>query len=62
MCSSDLPEHYAQAWVDKGDLRVLSPSTFGYQAPFSLIIRRGRSREPLIQTFRDLLKSQLNVG
>lgn len=57
-----LPEHYAQAWVDKGDLRVLSPSTFGYQAPFSLIIRRGRSREPLIQTFRDLLKSQLNVG
>ena len=46
----------------KGDLRVLSPATFGYQAPFSLIIRRGRSREPLIQTFRDLLKSQLNVG
>jgi DNA-binding transcriptional LysR family regulator len=45
--------------VDKGDLRVLSPATFGYQAPFSLIIRRGRSREPLIQTFRDRLKAQL---
>jgi len=54
-----LPEHYAQAWADKGDLRVLSPATFGYQAPFSMIIRRGRSREPLIQTFRDLLKAQL---
>ncbi len=51
-----LPEHYAQAWVDKGDLRVLLPATFGYQAPFSMIVRRGRSREPLIQTFRDLLK------
>jgi DNA-binding transcriptional LysR family regulator len=55
-----LPEHYAQAWVDKGDLRVLLPATFGYQAPFSMIMRRGRSREPLIQTFRDLLKAQLH--
>jgi len=25
-----------------------------------MIMRRGRSREPLIQTFRDLLKTQLN--
>ncbi|WPP01202.1 LysR family transcriptional regulator [Pseudomonas sp. HR96] len=57
-----LPEHYAQSWADKGDLRVLSPATFGYQAPFSMIVRRGRSREPLIQTFRDLLKSQVNPG
>ena len=46
--------------IDKGDLRVLLPATFGYQAPFSMIMRRGRSREPLIQTFRDLLKAQLN--
>lgn len=55
-----LPEHYAQSWVDSGHLRVLLPATFGYQAPFSMILRRGRSREPLIQTFRDLLKAQLN--
>ncbi len=55
-----LPEHYAQHWVEQNQLRVLSPATFGYQAPFSLILRRGRTREPLIQTFRDLLKTQLN--
>jgi len=55
-----LPEHYAQHWVDQGRLKVLLPTTFGYQAPFSLALRRGRSREPLIQTFRDRLKSQLN--
>lgn len=55
-----LPEHYARHWVNKGDLRALSPSTFGYQAPFGLILRRGRSREPLIQSFRDLLKAQQN--
>jgi DNA-binding transcriptional LysR family regulator len=57
-----LPEHYAQPWVEQGRLKVLLPATFGYQAPFSLILRRGRSREPLIQTFRDLLKAQLNQG
>ncbi|KRW60935.1 LysR family transcriptional regulator [Pseudomonas sp. TTU2014-080ASC] len=55
-----LPEHYAQHWVDQGKLRVLSPATFGYQAPFSLILRRGRLREPLIQAFRDLLKVQFS--
>ncbi|MBS7661281.1 LysR family transcriptional regulator [Pseudomonas lalucatii] len=56
-----LPEHYTQHWVGQGRLRVLLPTVFGYQAPFSLILRRGRSREPLIQTFRDLLKAQLNA-
>ena len=54
----------ARGWLPDGqlhrDLRVLLPATFGYQAPFSMIMRRGRSREPLIQTFRDLLKAQLN--
>lgn len=55
-----LPEHYAQAWVDQKRLRPLLPTTFGYQAPFSLTYRRGRSREPLLQTFRDLLKTQLS--
>ena len=39
-----LPEHYAQAWADKGDLRVLLPATFGYQAPFSMIMRRTQPR------------------
>lgn len=55
-----LPEHYAQSWVQQGRLKVLLPATFGYQAPFSLALRRGRAREPLVQTFRDLLRAQLN--
>jgi DNA-binding transcriptional LysR family regulator len=54
-----LPEHYAQAWVDKGRLRALAPAGFGYQAPFALIVRRGRSKEPLVQKFRDTLKEHL---
>ena len=53
-----LPEHYAQSWVEQGRLRVLLPSAFGYQSPFSLISRRGRGREPVIQAMRELLLQQ----
>ncbi|MCY1404165.1 LysR substrate binding domain protein [compost metagenome] len=56
-----LPEHYAQPWVEQKRLRTLLPATFGYQAPFSMILRRGRAKEPLILTFRDLLRAQLNL-
>ena len=49
-----LPEHYAQHFVKEQRLRPLLPSEFGYQAPFSLICRRGRSREPLVRSMRDL--------
>jgi len=53
-----LPEHYAQHLVKKGKLRPLLPSEFGYQAPFSMIFRRGRSREPFIRSMRELLIQQ----
>jgi len=55
-----LPEHYAQPWVNLHRLRPLLPGSFGFQAPFSLIFRKGRTREPLIQAVRDLLKAQLS--
>ncbi|MGV8435510.1 LysR family transcriptional regulator, partial [Pseudomonas aeruginosa] len=42
--------------------RDLLPATFGYQAPFSLILRRGRSRETLIQAFRDQLRTQMSLA
>ncbi|ADZ91928.1 LysR family transcriptional regulator [Marinomonas mediterranea] len=53
-----LPEHYAQNMVKENQLRPLLPSEFGYQAPFSMICRRGRSRETFIQTMRNLLIKQ----
>ncbi|MGH8778481.1 LysR family transcriptional regulator [Paraburkholderia sp.] len=54
-----LPEHFAQSWVERGSLRVLSPAAFGYQASFSLVVRRGRSKEPLVVKFRDTLRREL---
>ncbi len=51
-----LPEHYAQPWVERGRLQVLLPAAFGYQSQFSLVVRRGRSREPAIALMRELLR------
>lgn len=48
-----LPDHLARRWEDEGRLLRLFPEHFGYTAEFSLIIKNGRSREPLIQAFRD---------
>lgn len=54
-----LPEHYALPWVLRKRLRALLPTEYGYQAPFSLIFRRGRSKEPLIRSMRDLIRTSV---
>ena len=51
-----LPEHCARPWVAQGRLRQLAAQQFSYRAAFSLIFRRGRSREVPVRTLRDLLK------
>lgn len=48
-----LPDHLAEQWEEQGRLIRLLPDHFGYQAEFSLIMKSGRTREPLIQAFRD---------
>jgi len=53
-----LPEHYVNQWIHSSRLRCLLPSEFGYQAEFSMMYRRGRSREPFIRTMRELLQKQ----
>jgi len=55
-----LPEHFAQHWVEQKRLKVLLPATFGYNAPFSLIFRRGRTQEQVIQNFRKVVKNFFN--
>lgn len=50
-----LPEHYA-AVDQENRLRVLLPNEFGFQSPFSAICKRGRSNEPYLKEFRNLLK------
>lgn len=57
-----LPEHYAQSWVEQGRLKVLLPAEFGYQSQFSLVFRRGRSRELPLQAMRELLQPGKRVA
>jgi DNA-binding transcriptional LysR family regulator len=48
-----LPDHLAKKWEIDGRLLRIMPEDFGYKAEFSLILKNGRSREPLIQAFRE---------
>ncbi|TCM63301.1 LysR family transcriptional regulator [Acinetobacter calcoaceticus] len=54
-----LPEHYAQQWVAQSRLKPLLPNTFGYQAPFSLITRRGRMKESILHSFKTMLLAKM---
>lgn len=54
-----LPEHYARSWVQRGRLLALLPGSFAYLAPFALIYRRGRTREPMLLALREALQAQL---
>ncbi|XXD08511.1 LysR family transcriptional regulator [Klebsiella sp. R445] len=56
-----LPEHYALPWVQSQRLRALLPTEYGYQAPFSLIFRRGRSKETLIRAIRDSVRAEIKA-
>lgn len=57
-----LPEHYAAAWVGKGEMRCLLPQQLSYAAPFSLILRRGAAGLPLVREFVADLRASLPVG
>ncbi|WP_447903442.1 LysR family transcriptional regulator [Pseudomonas serbica] len=52
-----LPDHLAKRWENDGRLSRIMPESFGYKAEFSLIVKNGRSREPLIQAFKDEIDS-----
>jgi len=52
-----LPEHYAKPWVEQDKLHALCPTAFGYRSPFFLMVRKSRTREPLIQAFRAALEA-----
>jgi DNA-binding transcriptional LysR family regulator len=46
-----LPAHYAQAWVERGELRALRDEHYGYNSAFYLVTQRGGAETLLIQRF-----------
>jgi len=57
-----LPNHYAQQWVDKGQLRALKTAHFGYNWNFHLAWRRGREFNSTTSAFiKDVQKQAKKV-
>jgi LysR family transcriptional regulator, transcriptional activator for bauABCD operon len=50
-----LPEHYAQAWVNSGELQALQSSKFSYDSHFYAVFMKQRIPNQLIKKFIGLL-------
>ncbi len=50
-----LPDHYAKAWVDTGELRVIRPEEFSYDSHFYAVFVKQRIPNQLIKRFIGLL-------
>ena len=53
-----LPEHYAAAFVSKGDMSALLPDEFQYVCHFSAIVRRSPPPSRVVQTLLNALVSE----
>jgi DNA-binding transcriptional LysR family regulator len=53
-----LPEHYAQGFVAKGQMRALLPGEFQYVCEFSAIVRHAPAPNRVAQTLLDALVSE----
>lgn len=50
-----LPDHYAQAWVQQGRLRVLKPSSRFYDISLASVTRKGRRPHLVLESFLEAL-------
>jgi LysR family transcriptional regulator, transcriptional activator for bauABCD operon len=51
-----LPEHHAQPFEQRGLIRVLGRTAFGFDVPLHLAVKRGMAEKPIVSAFcEDLL-------
>jgi DNA-binding transcriptional LysR family regulator len=50
-----LPDHYAQAWVQQGRLRVLKPASRYYDISLASVTRKGRRPHLVLESFLQAL-------
>ncbi|TDO98075.1 LysR family transcriptional regulator [Marinomonas balearica] len=51
-----LPDHYAQGWVNNGQMRSLSPNTFCYHTKISAVTRTNGTNNLILNTFLEELQ------
>lgn len=47
-----LPAHYAEAWLERGELRALKDAHYSYNSTFYVVTQRGGAENPLVNRFR----------
>lgn len=57
-----LPTHYAQPWVDRGELRSLIPNRVAYRTRFEAVQRKGPPPAPAIDLFQADLLASFGIG
>ena len=50
-----LPAHYAEAWVERGELRALKDAHYSYRSTFYVVTQRGGGENPLVARFRAVI-------
>jgi DNA-binding transcriptional LysR family regulator len=50
-----LPAHYAQAWVDRGELRCLRERKYSYNSTFFATSQKGSAENPLVRRFLSII-------
>jgi transcriptional regulator, LysR family len=53
-----LPDHYAERWVQKGEMSSLAPDTFCYHTKISAITRTNGTKNLVLNTFLDELMAE----
>jgi len=46
-----LPTHFAQRWIEQGEMKQLYPDDFGYETSYCLITRKGRPPNLVLESF-----------
>lgn len=57
-----LPCHFAQPWVERGELRAIRPNAFGFSSMHKIAYRRDNKESPLIRRFLKILQHQVSAA
>ena len=55
-----LPDHYAERWVQKGEMKALLPDSFCYDTGMSAITRTNGTKNLVLETFLEELHAEKN--
>jgi DNA-binding transcriptional LysR family regulator len=50
-----LPDHYASVWVERGQMKPISPDRLFFDAPLAIVTRKGRRPNLILEHFLDAL-------